>query len=590
MSGPSPDAHAGTGSRCEAAAHVQPSLLEGTPLHEVPFVVVDLETTGGSPHADAITEIGAVRVQGGEVTAELGTLVNPERGIPAQITVLTGITNAMVMDAPTIETVLPSFLELAHGAVLVAHNARFDIGFLRAAAERIGMTWPNPRVVDTVALARRVVTKDEAPNHKLASLARLFHSATQPNHRALSDARATVDVLHGLLARMAPLGVTHLEDLATAADPVPEARRRKATLAQDLPSTSGVYQFRDASGRVLYIGTATNLRSRVRSYFTASEKRKRMAEMLTIAASVHPIPCPTPVEAAVREIRLLAEHRPPYNQRSTRPHAQPWLRLTREPYPRLSIARTPPPLGEPGVLGPFPSRVSAQLALECASRVFGLRTCTARLPATPEPRAVACTLAELGHCSAVCTRAEGATAYAHGLERYLAFARGERSDLLDSVTDRLRELSAAERFEQAALERDRLQSLLRGAEAVQDLTSGYAPEIVAARPRAEGSWEVVVTRFGRLTASGIALRTRDVPATARALQASAQDVPEPTSWCESALAEETRVLTAWLTEPRVRLLSVQGAGPHLPVFAARRARAELTTLLQGPARAIPGAA
>lgn len=569
---------------------VQPSLLEGTPLHEVPFVVVDLETTGGSPHADAITEIGAVRVQGGEVTAELGTLVNPERGIPAQITVLTGITNAMVMEAPTIESVLPSFLEMAHGAVLVAHNARFDVGFLRAAAERIGLTWPNPRVVDTVALARRVVTKDEAPNHKLSSLARLFHSGTQPNHRALSDARATVDVLHGLLARMAPLGVTHLEDLATAADPVPESRWRKATLADGLPRTSGVYQFRDASGRVLYIGTATNLRSRVRSYFTASEKRKRIAEMLTIAASVHPIPCPTPVEAAVREIRLIAEHRPPYNSRSTRPHTHPWLRLTREAYPRLSIVRSPPPRNEPGVLGPFPTRASAQLALECASRAFGLRTCTARLPAVPAAGAVACTLAELGHCAAVCTRPEAADRYAHGLERYLAFTRGEPSDLLIEVAERLRELSAAERFEQAALERDRLHALLRGTEAIQTLISGSAPEVVAARPRGEGVWEILVTRFGRLAASGVALRTRDVVATAAALRISAQEVDEPVSWCESTLAEETTILATWLAAPSVRLLHVEGTGPHLPVHAARRARDDLTALVQAPDRRVPGAA
>ena len=121
-------------------------------------------------------------------------------------------------------------------------------------------------MVDTVRLARRVVTRDEAPNHKLSTLADLFHATVTPNHRALSDAQATVDVLHALLARLAPLGVTHLEDLATATDPVPQDVRRKRTLADGLPDSPGVYLFRGPGDEVLYVGTSTtSLRQRVRS-------------------------------------------------------------------------------------------------------------------------------------------------------------------------------------------------------------------------------------------------------------------------------------------------------------------------------------
>src|SRR5699024_10245271 len=186
----------------------------------------------------------------------------------------------------------------------------FDVGFLRAAAAQLDLTWPRPPVVDTLALARRVVTRDEAPNHKLGTLAALFRTEVRPDHRALTDARATVDVLHGLFARMSSLGLTHVEDLATAADPVPPARRRKATLADDLPTSPGVYLFLGPRQEVLYVGTATNLRRRVRSYFTAAEKRKRIGEMVDLATAVRPIPCATPLEAAVRELRALAEHDP----------------------------------------------------------------------------------------------------------------------------------------------------------------------------------------------------------------------------------------------------------------------------------------
>src|SRR5262249_49626031 len=171
----------------------------GRPLRDLTFCVVDLETTGGSAEGGSmITEIGAVKVRGGEVLGEFQTLVNPRSEIPAFIAVLTGISNSMVVDAPPIESPLPSFLAFAQGCVLVAHNAPFDVGFLKFFAEQQGRPWPGFEVLDTAKLARRVITRDDAPNCKLSSLAKVFNSTTTPNHRALSDARATVDVLHGL--------------------------------------------------------------------------------------------------------------------------------------------------------------------------------------------------------------------------------------------------------------------------------------------------------------------------------------------------------------------------------------------------------
>src|SRR5579875_3877809 len=142
----------------------------GVSLRETTFVVVDLETTGGrmtgadGAAPDAITEIGAVKVRGGAVLGEFATLVDPQRSIPPQIVRLTGITTAMVSNAPPIDAVLPMFLDFAHGCVLVAHNAGFDIGFLRAAAQRCEIPWPRPQVLCTVRLARRVLSREEAPS------------------------------------------------------------------------------------------------------------------------------------------------------------------------------------------------------------------------------------------------------------------------------------------------------------------------------------------------------------------------------------------------------------------------------------------
>ncbi|ACQ80156.1 DNA polymerase III, epsilon subunit [Beutenbergia cavernae DSM 12333] len=556
---------------------VQHALDElGTPLAEVAFVVVDLETTGGSPNADAITEIGAVRVRGGVVEGELGTLVDPGRSIPPTITVLTGITNAMVIGAPPIEEVLPSFLEFAHGAVLVAHNARFDTGFLRVAAERMGLTWPKPLVVDTVQLARRVVSRDEAPNHRLGSLARLFHASVTPDHRALTDARATVDVLHGLLARMAPLGVTHLEDLRTAGDSVPPERRRKVTLADGLPAAPGVYQFLGPQGRVLYVGTATNLRTRVRSYFTASEKRARIGEMLRIAERVHPIVCATPLEAAVRELRLIAEHSPPYNRRSRAPEREPWIRLTDEAYPRLSVVREVPRSHAGAAIGPFRTRRLAQLALEALHGAFPLRQCSPRLPRVPRADASPCVLAELGRCGAPCVGRIDEPGYDTVVADVRAVLAGDVEPVVATVRSRIAALAGSERYEDAARERDRLTALLRGSARAARLGGlADASHVLAARRTDDGGWELVCARYGRLAGVCVVPRGADVMGAIDAVRATAEHVPAPERWCGAASAEETELVLTWLERPGVRLVELAGAGWSAPVRGAARVLADL---------------
>jgi DNA polymerase-3 subunit epsilon len=199
------------------------------PLGTLDFVVVDVETTGWSPATDGITEIGAVRLSSGEVRGEFAGLINPGRLIPPDIVALTGITDAMVAFAPPVGAVLPGFLEFAGGAVLTAHNAPFDVGFLSAACAGTGRRWPAPPVLDTVTLARLLLTGDEVPNCKLATLADFFGVAALPRHRALADARATAGVLAALLDRLPSAGVRTLAQLAAAERAV--ARRAAPRLA-----------------------------------------------------------------------------------------------------------------------------------------------------------------------------------------------------------------------------------------------------------------------------------------------------------------------------------------------------------------------
>ncbi|MEY4498538.1 MAG: hypothetical protein RJA40_643 [Actinomycetota bacterium] len=188
-------------------------------LAQTTFVVLDLETSGASPSMGAaITEIGALKVQGGEIIGEFQSFVNPGHGLPDFITSLTGITDSMLADAPTIDEILPTFFAFlgSHSdSVLVAHNAPFDIGFLKAAAQANDYQWPDYIVVDTVRIARSALSRDEVRDCKLATLADFFGASIEPNHRALDDARATVDVLHGIFERLGGFGVSTLGELIT---------------------------------------------------------------------------------------------------------------------------------------------------------------------------------------------------------------------------------------------------------------------------------------------------------------------------------------------------------------------------------------
>jgi DNA polymerase III subunit epsilon len=544
----------------------------GTALSGVTFVVVDLETTGGSAAESQITEIGAVRVRGGEVLGEFQTLVNPGAPIPAFIQVLTGITDAMVATAPRIEAALPAFLEFARGSVLVAHNAGFDISFLKAAAARTGNRWPGFEVLDTVTLARQLVSRDETRNHKLSTLAAHFGSATTPDHRALHDARATVDVLHALIERVGNLGVHTLEELTSYTSRVAPSTRRKRYLAQDLPSAPGVYLFKDGQGRVLYVGTSVNIRTRVRSYFTASEQRTRMAEMVRLAESVTPIVCATTLEAEVRELRLIAEHKPRYNRRSKAPERGVWVKLTVEAFPRLSMVREVRSDGA-RYIGPFSSRATAEAAIAAVHEVIPLRQCVQRL--SPSKPVSACALADMGRCGAPCTGAQSVQEYAVVAGRAMAALAGDSRAVVTALRARMVTLAEQERFEDAGTLRDRLLALVRGMARTQRIAPlAASAEIVAARPAALGGWELVCIRHGRLAGTSVSPRGADPMPCVQALRASAEAVTPLPAPAPAGTAEESEKILRWLEAPGVRLVDLDGQWT-CPVGGAGAARAQL---------------
>ena len=568
-----------TGSPNKSATGWQPTFDEiGRALIDTTFVVVDLETTGGSHSSSAITEIGAVKIRGGEIIGEFQTLVNPESPIPAFITVLTGITDAMVIAAPKIGEALFSFLEFAgspEDTVLIAHNAPFDIGFLKAAALQCATPWPKFQVIDTARIARYVVTRDEAPNCKLGTLAAFFGASTNPDHRALSDARATVDVFHGILDRLGSFGVTTLEDLKTFSNRITDSQRKKRYLSEGLPSSPGVYIFRDEQRQPLYIGTTRNLKNRVRSYFTAAETRKRMHDMITLAHYLDYIETPTIIEAEVRELRLIAEKQPRFNRRSKFQEKAVWVKITEESFPRLVLVRGQRGLSDDvGWCGPFNGREEATRAIEAIYEVTQIRQCSPRITLNSMKSASPCALFDMKKCGAPCVGKESVDTYASHVMTTRVSLHHDATTILNSINQRMKELAEQERFEEAAELRNRLSSFIRGTARGQRIRSlTRVPHLIVALPLSPQLWEFAVIRFGRLagTAQGTSINYKDV---IESLTLTADVVVDNGEILPASHHEEVEVLLRYLSQDGIRLVDLDGEW-SLPTFGSGSARQNL---------------
>lgn len=321
-------------------------------LEQATFVVVDLETTGLRPGTSQICEIGAVRVRELELAEEFQTLVDPGVPIGPAISALTGLRDAQLSGRPRASAAVRRFLEFAGDGVLVAHNARFDLAFLDRETERLtGARLAGP-VIDTVGLARRLLAGRTA-RAGLASLARFFGTAAVPCHRALPDALATAEILLHLLGLAQERGARTVADLSELAAPLVRKVYAKRVLAFGAPTSPGVYLFRDRNDQALYVGRARDLRARLRSYFRTERQRPAVEGALAALERIEWRVTGSELEAALEELRLLRELRPPANVRGARPERYVYLRRRGNKLVCTEV---------PTELGPVRSRARARLA------------------------------------------------------------------------------------------------------------------------------------------------------------------------------------------------------------------------------------
>ena len=507
---------------------LQPSLdAVGTPASGGHWVVVDLETTGLGAGAE-ISEIGAVRVRDGALVDEFSSLAKPSRPIPPFITSLTGITPAMVADADPIASVLERFMEWSglgteDSPVLVAHNASFDVGFLRRASRACSRPWPRVRVVDTLALARLALPRPLVRNHKLGTVASYFGTATVPEHRALGDARATAEILLGFIDLLAAAGATDVEDLILLTDQAPARRPSTPGFVSDLPTSPGVYHFIDTAGDTLYVGSASSLRARVGSYYTKGEKRPKVQRMVSLAAGVRPYPTASILEARIRELRDIQALAPPYNSASRRQGSQHWV-VAEAGHPRVVSSVT---LGDlPRALGPFGTRAHAIRAAGAIERVM----------------------------------AQSDSDSAHALlDEAVAASSLAVPNALTALMERL---SAKGLFEGAAGVRDELSAYIAGVERSTIRPILAAPRIVwgTRRDGGEAGWILHVASHGRHVSS-VVVPPRSDPSPWIDVLTSTQPVETDGMAAAAASWAETALLCAELCREGTRLVEWTGPLP-----------------------------
>ena len=440
----------------------------GLALESATYVVVDLETTGLRPGSAGICEIGAVRVCGLELEERFETLVNPGCSLPPAIESLTGIRTADVRRAPPPQLAVRRFLDFAGDAVLVAHNARFDLGFLDPEVERLTGRRIAAPVVDTLWLARRLL-EGRTRSAGLGALAFFFGTATRPCHRALADAEATAEILLALIGLAQERGAATVAELVDLSAPRARRLHVKRTLAAGAPARPGVYLFRDRNDQVLYVGRARDLRARLRSYFRTDRQRPAVEAALGALDRIEWRVLGSELEAGLEELRLLRELRPPANSRSARPDRHVYLRRRGTGWVVSA---------QPGPLGPIRSRRVAKRAARALDGFDG---------------------EELAHA-------------------------------LPPLRARLARLAAAQRYEDAAQVRDRVAALEEVVAGIAELDRLRALELCLLAPAAEDGFRraffvsggrvaaertLVVGPAGRLEVEvGLALTRRAGPSVA----------------------------------------------------------------------------
>ena len=374
-----------------------------------PLIFLDLETTGATATHDRITEIGLVEVADGRFVGSWSQLVNPEKNIPPFIQSLTGISNEMVADAPTFAQLAPGLLERLKGKLLIAHNARFDYGFLKHEFGRLGLAYRS-RVLCTAKLSRKLFP--EHRRHNLDSVIERFGLTCSARHRALGDAEVLWQFLQKLYAQVDIALISGAVQAQMDAPSLPAGL--SAEVLEAIPEAPGVYLFFDEKGAPLYVGKSVDLHARVRSHFAGDVRLAKDMRISQQVTRVEWVETAGELGARLNESRLIQEFLPLHNRRERRVagfHAWEWNGALDSTAPlKLVTAGETESLRLEQLFGTFRSKRAAENALAGIAEEHGL--CPALLGLAPAHKSGApCFSFQLKRCRGACCGKESLSAH-----------------------------------------------------------------------------------------------------------------------------------------------------------------------------------
>lgn len=386
-------------------------------MFSYPVVYVDIETTGGSYRNSRVLEVAAIRVEGGIVTREFHSLLNPESSVPQMITRITGITDGDVVDAPLFEDIADELYEVMNGAVFIAHNVRFDYSFLKAEFAQLGMKF-SPKLLCTVRLSRALYAAHRG--HSLEKLIARHSIPFMQRHRALDDARAIM-----YFAQLA-FDEKGEEQFGEAVALQMKTQSLPAHLDNDqvegIPNVPGVYIFKDEHHQPIYVGKSVTLKKRVQSHFQSTAPGE--VKMSQFVHHIETIPTTSEFTALILESRLVKELMPQFNRQLRRKSLYALLvRQDDEPYATLSIksGMLDSDTDLSTIYGVYETRTKAKQRLLEICRTFSL--CPKLLGL--ESGKGACFSYSLGKCNGACVGKEAPESYNRRVEIALQYARLE---------------------------------------------------------------------------------------------------------------------------------------------------------------------
>jgi DNA polymerase-3 subunit epsilon len=568
-------------------------------IGDVPFVVVDVETTGGNTKTNRVTEIACIVVRDGAVIEEYTSLVNPRMHIPSNIVRLTGINDAMVWNAPEEKEVFSHVRRLLMQpyAVFVAHNVNFDWGFVNSSLTRSAFSPIEPPRLCTYKLSKRIFPKNKKLN--LGALSSYLEVSVKNRHRAYGDAMATAQVLVRLLEIVQEQhNVTTLEDLLSfqnkrlqAFKPPPRSIERLRETLRSVPEEPGVYYFRSANDELLYIGKAKSLKQRVQSYFqTGAQHTPKIAELVKQIRDIDWTTTGTELSALLLESKEIKAHQPRYNTLIKRYKRYPFLRLgdtskasddrpqeqwttnekmnssqvaptlpftssqsstlNSQSFPRLDICFE---VGDDGAeyFGPFGSRGAAEAVVDMVNRTFRLRKCTE--PLEPDAEFTPCFYHQINRCGAPCAKMQSHEEYTREVEAVRNFLSGEREGVVAVLRRAMHESSEKLEFEDAALRRNQMKELERVFFRQQQIsTAVHENNVILAVPtsRKQNKVEVFFIRHGRLQFQrlvGKKLPVRELERSVRDVYGTVSQAPQH---CRKEEIDEIRIIAGWVYQHR----------------------------------------